>query len=157
MPRSTLTNPARRIPHTSLHSADGGREVPIIWRRTAPILLFLHAEGCAQCRDYAASVAAEIVDLQEWDGRPLIVLATPPAAEDASPADIRIPVLHDAENRLADKLGVAAPAVVIGDQWGEIYESHSAGEGHDFITPAELVSWARTIATKCPECEGESF
>lgn len=157
MARSTLTNPSRRLPHISLPPADGGKDVPVIWRRTGPILLFLHAEECAPCREYAASVAEELVPIQEWDGRPLIVVAGGTEAAAHYPIDSGIPVLYDSANRLGEKLGVSAPAVVVADQWGEVYESHPAGEGHDFLAPDELVGWAQTIATKCPECEGEAF
>ena len=156
MTRSTLTNPARRLPHVGLQPAVGKREVPIIWRRTGPMLLFLHARECAACRDYAAQVAGAIDEIQEWDGRPLII--QPDEAEPAGlPVPESIPVLRDTGNRLAERLGVVTPAVLIADQWGEIYESHAAGDAHDFLAPEELVSWARTIATKCPECEGEAF
>jgi hypothetical protein len=73
------------------------------------------------------------------------------------PKDLPFPILEDRGGRLRAALRVTPPAVVIGDQWGEIYERVEAGDAHRFPEPAELVDWAKVIAVKCPECEGEVF
>lgn len=155
--RSTLTNPSRRLPHLRLPAVDSGAEVPLIWRRTGPILLFLHRRDCSVCRAYANEVAVAIDEISEWDGRPLIILPEDADRSMQRAGGSQIPILEDRRQRLTESLSITAPAIVIADQWGEIYERHEAGEGHDFRTPDELVGWARTLATKCPECEGEAF
>src|SRR5688572_3578871 len=115
--RASLTQPVRRLPHLALAPVQGGQPVPIIWRRTAPILLFLHARECPICREYAARVSAAAAAISDWDGRPLIILGE---GADASMHDLvgtALPVLEDAGNRLADALTLVAPTVIIADQW----------------------------------------
>jgi hypothetical protein len=45
-------------------------------------------------------------------------------------------------------------ALVIADEWGEVYSVADAGTGHRFPTPPEIIEWVRFLAIQCPECEG---
>jgi hypothetical protein len=157
--KTDLTNPPRRLPHIRLPSLTGGTDIPIIWRRTGPILLLLHPDRCETCSAFAHRVAAVSDGITEWDGRPLVIVSetTGIVRSDSMLTDLPFPILDDREGRLRTALRMDAPAVIIADQWGEIYERIEAGDGHRFPEPDELVDWARVIATKCPECEGEVF
>jgi hypothetical protein len=52
--------------------------------------------------------------------------------------------------------GVASPAVVIADRWGEIAYVAEAGSVSELPPYDTLVAWLRHIQSRCPECEGEA-
>jgi hypothetical protein len=65
--------------------------------------------------------------------------------------------LGDHATVLADpegKLRAIGPALVVADEWGEIYFAASAADGDELPDPEELEDWARFVAIQCPECEG---
>ena len=66
-------------------------------------------------------------------------------------------VLVDVEQRVARACGVAPPALLIADRWGVLHLTHDAGADHEWPAPAEVVSWLRYLAIRCPECEGEAL
>jgi hypothetical protein len=45
------------------------------------------------------------------------------------------------------------PAVIIADEWGEIFFQMQTVQHHELPGPAEIVEWARFIAIQCEECE----
>jgi hypothetical protein len=51
-----------------------------------------------------------------------------------------------------DALGVDPPAVVVVDEWGEVYFSLRA-TGHDLPEVHDVIDWVRFVAIQCPECE----
>src|SRR5690606_35984773 len=114
----------RRLPHLKLGSRASESDVPIIWRRSAPILLFLHSEACPACSEFVERVAGFSGAIAEWDGRPLIIVpgATTEARSGSMIRNSPFPILEDSEARLQTALRVEPPAVIIADQWGEIYE-----------------------------------
>ena len=67
-----------------------------------------------------------------------------------------IPGAEEALRTLA-AAGIPAPAVLIADQWGELFVVEPAGDDHGFIEPDEVVSWLRYLAIQCPECQGEAL
>lgn len=97
--------------------------------RNATVLLTLHDQACKACSNYVALLEKHADEMSEWDGRV----------------------------KSARDVATENPAVTIADQWGEIAVTESAGEGHTFIEPAEVVEWLRFLAMKCPECEGEAL
>ncbi len=125
----------QRLPMISVATVDGDATVPLRRAgRRATVLVTVHPE-CDACRAYLDALAREQAEIEEWDGRLVTTYA-------------------DAE--LADA-GIPAPAVLIADQWGELFVVEPAGESHAFIEPAEVVSWLRYLAVQCPECQGEAL
>jgi hypothetical protein len=52
--------------------------------------------------------------------------------------------------------GLPAPAVVIGDRWGEVQHLTTADSSlAAFPAPEELLDWLHYVRMRCPECEGE--
>ncbi len=145
MSRSDLINPSRMLPDLSLSDASGQPARVRAARDRSALLAFVH-DGCAECRAWVGKLAGERDEIASWKGEVKIV--APRAAE--SP----FPLLVDPDARLGAALGIAAPAVVVADQWGGIHES---AEGHDFIPIESAVAWIRHLATACPECEGEAY
>lgn len=52
--------------------------------------------------------------------------------------------------------GVASPAVVVADRWGEVYYVQGADRASDLPAPDELIDWLRFVRHECPECQGET-
>jgi hypothetical protein len=51
---------------------------------------------------------------------------------------------------------VAAPAVVVADQWGEVAHVAAASRPEGLPDPDALLDWIRFLRIRCPECEGEA-
>jgi hypothetical protein len=52
--------------------------------------------------------------------------------------------------------GLDAPAVVVGDRWGEIVYVTATADAADLPPARELLEWISYVETRCPECEGEA-
>src|SRR5262245_40744951 len=52
--------------------------------------------------------------------------------------------------------GLAAPAALIADKWGEIVHVVEASDAADLPGPEDLLEWAEYVRRRCPECEGET-
>ena len=152
MSRSDLLNPPRRLPNIALPDALEATPVRLraVGARSA-LIVMIHPE-CPDCTGWVEKLAEQKDELRTWKGDVSLVWRNR-AAERALPFRL----LLDSENRLALALGLAAPAVVIADQWGEIHEAAEAGEDHRFLPIESVVEWIRHLATSCPECEGEAF
>jgi peroxiredoxin len=157
--RDRLTNPPRRLPDLALADRASGTSTSVRPRgRRAPVLILVHGSACAPCHAHLQSLAELHSLIDEWDGHVLAISPDPPAPA-GSPHDLELPfaLLSDPAGQLAAALGTAHPATAIADQWGEIHELRSAGVAHSFLTPMEIIEWARFLAVQCPECQGESL
>ncbi len=135
MTTRTLLETGQRLPMMTVESVDGGAPVPLRRSgRKATVLVTLHRE-CDACRAYLDALAHEQAGIDEWDGRVAATFANEATAD----------------------AGIPAPAVLIADQWGELFVIEPAGNGHAFIEPAEVLSWLRYLAVQCPECQGEAL
>jgi hypothetical protein len=114
-----------------------------------------HAETCHGCQAFLGRIAPIAAEVADWGGR--LSLVVPELAEDdgawLSEAPPGTRVLSDPERTVARHLGLTGAAVVIADEWGEIYFAAQSGTGHQLPLPEEIVSWVRFIAIQCPECE----
>jgi hypothetical protein len=151
-----VIDPSRRLPGgwTLPSTADGSAVRLRPPGRRAPLLVLAHAPGCPACDDFVRGLAAGVDSLREWDGYPLVV--RPGTGARASREPGAVAEVEDAGERLAEALSVRAPAVVIADQWGEVYLRHEAGAEHAFPAVSELAEWLRFLAIQCPECQGEA-
>ena len=140
----------RKLPPLSLPSAPGGELRPVlVGGRQATVAVLLHEADCPACVEYLRQLAGVYPTLQEWDGQVVVVAGgVEGATELAGREDWPFPILADAEYRLAVALGLAPPAVVIADRWGEIHFSQAA-ETHELAEPKELAEWLRFLAVQC--------
>jgi len=135
MATNTLLETGQRLPMMSVEPVDGGAAVPLRRPgRTATVLVTVHRD-CDACGAYRDALAHAQSGIDEWDGRVVVTYA----GDDIADA------------------GIPAPAVLIADQWGELFVVEPAGDDHEFIAPAEVVSWLRYLAVQCPECQGEAL
>ena len=151
----------QQLPDFTLTRADGQGSIQVRPPgRKGIILVLLHGPACDVCRDYVQSLGHLAAEIEEWDGR--IVLVSGAADDSDSSALFEAPsAFHQARDdarRVVDRTGVTPPAVLVADQWGELFAVEGAGEDHTFlIQPEEVVEWLRFLATSCPECEGEAL
>ncbi|HEX6308152.1 MAG TPA: hypothetical protein VFZ69_08195 [Longimicrobiales bacterium] len=131
--------------------AESGAAVSLRSGRGPRILIAVHGVDCAACAAWTARLAADRAPLDEWGARLTVVAEDTgrTAAAELRAAVVQLLLTPDP----ASALGVHVPALVIADEWGEVYFSVHAGDGHDFPDPAEVIEWIRFIAIQCPECE----
>jgi peroxiredoxin len=159
-PREELTNPPRRLPDLSLPDRATGASTPLrLPGRQSPFLILVHGGGCSECRAFLDDLARHQDLILEWEGRLLAVTSDALEETDSLPAvsALPFPLLSDPEGRVARALSIEAPALVVADQWGQVHQADEATAEHSFPTPSEVVDWARYLAMKCPECEGEAY
>ena len=128
--------------------------------RKGIIVVLLHGPDCEACRDYVSRLGELEEQIEDWDGRIVLVSTEEPAA--GSPSLFDAPAsFHQARDDgdvFVRKAGVSPPAVFVADQWGELFAVEGASDDHRFvIQPEEVVDWLRFLAIKCPECEGEAY
>jgi peroxiredoxin len=147
-----------RLPDRSVERTDGAGQLPVKRRgRDSTILLMLHAANCPACRGYVGRLQDEAAAIRDWDGRVLLVWAAPVARAAATARVSGFDSGIDVDGGLLARLGLELPAILIADQWGELFAVQPAGNEHDFIDPSEVVEWLRFLAIQCPECQGEAY
>jgi hypothetical protein len=104
-------------------------------------------DGAPDARDAAFldALAAHEAELRAWDGRVLLVVREAPPV----PASAAFPVLLDPTGSVAAAAGVDAPALLVSDQWGELYLTRSRDAGEGWPAVAELEQWLRFLAIRC--------
>jgi hypothetical protein len=156
--RSHLINPDRRLPRLSLPSWPHGDALPVQPSgRGSTAIVMVHGGECEACDAYIRQLEREMPALEEWDCRVRVIFPSPPTETERRGSQPGIRCLVDEDRRLARLLDLSHPAVVVVDQWRQIHHAGEGGDDHRFVSPAELVSWARSLAVQCPECEGEAL
>jgi|SRR5687767_10262260 len=119
------------VPHFHVTSVDQ-RDISYatIWQHRSLVLVALGDSESKAGRAYAEAVMA---------------LASRFAAHDAECI-----VTRDAVD------GVAAPAVLVADRWGEIVHLATAASVDGLPPPGDLLDWTHYVQMRCPECEGEA-
>ena len=143
------------LPPAPLASIPEGRTVELRGGR-GPIVVFVaHAPDCGGCAAYARGLAARARELSEWGANASIVVrAESGEVRPLQAAAGGLRLLEDRGGALGARLGPGAAAVLIADEWGEIYLAVESGPAHDLPEAGEIVDWVRFIAIQCPECEG---
>ncbi len=158
--RSRLVNPGNRLPNLSLpDTSRHHRQSLLAPGVSATVVVLTHASGCAECRAYLDTLAANRQSLLDWEGRVVVVLPEPPEEAERS-AELELQpflLLADPDARVTSAAKVEPPATIIADRSGEVHISHEAGAQHQFLPPNEVEDWVRYLATQCPECQGEAF
>jgi hypothetical protein len=147
--------PGTLIPSLRLPRLAGGEPLELRSGRGPRIFLVLHAGYCARCADYLEEAAAIAPQLADWGAR-LIAIVSDQAAPDPAPqarGGPRVILVADPEAAFAKRLNLEGAAIVVTDEWGEIFYAAATGEEHALPVPAELVEWVRFLSIQCPECE----
>jgi hypothetical protein len=148
----------RRLPDTAFPPlAGGGPPVPLREPRHATVLVLLGEAPDEPALAYLRQLEEAAAALAGWDGRVLVVArATAGGGAEREPPHTRLaalrlpfPVLADPAGTLAAAAGVAAPALVVADQWGEVHAAEPADEGRGWPTPAAVEQWLRFLAIRC--------
>jgi len=133
-----------------LPSLPDGSPVHLRAGRGPLILALIHDAACDVCHDFLRTLDAHEAALSIWGARLFAVVRGPVEATSfprtRSPARV---VLADPGRRL----DIDAAALVIADEWGEVWHVAESGASHDLPGPDEIEEWARFIAIQCPECE----
>ncbi|HET8522807.1 MAG TPA: redoxin domain-containing protein [Thermomicrobiales bacterium] len=114
-------------------------------QRSNLVLLFHHGRDCAPCQAMLADIGAHIDEIQD---QATAVLAIGPDGE-ARP----FPMLTDPSGEIAKQQGLAAPAVVIVDRFGEIWAAWEGGADHHLPHADDVIEWLEFLEVQCPECE----
>ena len=153
-----LKSPSRPLPDIQLPAASGNGPHSLTPRaRWSLVIVLLHGLDCEDCLRFLHQLEGAQAGLTEWDAEIAVVLKQISDNGGMPALAPTIRVLVDAEHTVEAAAHVAAPAVLVVDQWRDVRESWEAGEAHHFPPVTELISWARFLATQCPECEGESL
>lgn len=151
-PRAEPLARGDRLPNLSLPAVPGGEPYSLRSRgREARVVVLLDDAGCAECRGYAERLAAARDAVEEWRGLVLLVVPAAEAEAERWRAESGTPfqVLADPERRLAAACGVRAPALLIADQWGELFLVEPGGAEHRLSSPDEVAEWLRYLAIQC--------
>jgi hypothetical protein len=103
-----------------------------------------------ECVRYLHEIASEREAVQSWGGD--IVVVSPRSAGSCGErlSATGLPVLKDPELVPGD----GEPAIVVVDEWGEVYYASGSEATHDPVSPEEVVEWVKFVSIQCPECEG---
>ncbi len=141
--------PDLSLPDVSL-GADGAT-VPLRLRRHGTVLVLLGATIHASDGAVLDTWREQQEALAAWDGRVLVVVpdALAPAVNALQASTSPFPVVLDEAGAIAAAAGVAAPALVITDQWGEVHASRSITPDAPWMETAEVEQWLRFLAIRC--------
>jgi hypothetical protein len=139
------------LPPVTLWEIETGGRTNIFHGRGPRVVVLLHGPDCDACRAYRRAVGSITPQIADWDGRIFCVQHDNGeiAAGRRGHDDEGTAVYRDLEGRLAP----FAPALLVADEWGEVYEAFPAGAEHKWPSPDEVLEWVRFIAIQCPECE----
>jgi hypothetical protein len=120
------------VPHFDVTTLDGARvRYDDTWRRRNLLLVLLPDVESPSARRYIEELQAAAPELAML--KTTLVLTSEPVGD------------------------LQPPAALVADQWGEVAYVEAPDDGlvTSLPAPEELVSWARYLSTRCPECEGE--
>jgi hypothetical protein len=119
------------VPHFEVRKLEGEPfRYSAIWQHKNLLLVTIPTLDSESTSAYTADVTARVRDFEDRDLELVITRD-------------RVP-------------GVAVPAVVVADRWGEIVFAEEKSDVADLPGPQELVDWLNYVMIQCPECEGEA-
>ena len=119
------------VPHFEVTNLEGQPiRYSTIWQHKNLLLITVPTLDSESCSAYAADVTARVRELGDQDLECVITRDEVP--------------------------GIAAPAVVVADRWGEVIFAVEKSVVADLPEPRELVDWRNYVRNRCPECEGEA-
>jgi len=145
-----------RLPDTPLPPLAGGAAVPLRAHRQATVLVLLPSRPDTADVAYLRSLGAAEPALRGWDGRVVAVLAGGASTEELAaaratldPLALPFPVAADASGTVARAAGVTPPALVVCDQWGEVYAALPVGPERPWLPVGEVEEWLRFLSVRC--------
>ena len=156
--RRRLTDARLRVPDRPMRfaGATGTRSLGL-GRHASSTLLLVHPDGCADCRSFLLALATRVREFSDWGGQVIVCVPSEDAGGIPRLLPSEVSVVLDPGGALEKALSATAPAALVADQWGEVHYLEMGGADHRLPPPAELTSWARYLAIRCPECEGEAL
>src|SRR5690606_20123855 len=109
----------------------------------------VHEPDCDECIAYAREIVAARVSIESW-GADIVILSPLRIEHDTVLAELGVPALEDLNHVVAR----GRLAVVIVDEWGEVYFANEPKGMHSTVATEEVVEWVKFVAIQCPECEG---
>ena len=147
------TPPSRpRLPDVTLPPLAGAGAITgaaVRARRQGTVVALLRAPVRDRDAAYLRELAARASELGDWDGRVLAVVSGDPsnAAQSLERLALPFPIVADANEALAAAAGVAAPALVVADQWGEVHAAAAAAE--EWLAIGDVVDWLKYMSIRC--------
>jgi len=149
------------VPDSTLPSSEGCRTRISDYRGRTNLVIILAGEVCGlDAKRYLGEVARRYADFADEDAE--ILVFTVGTAQDASKVkrELHLPlhVFADEQRRVHhalgahDETGIAVPAVVVADRYGEVFNVWRTAEGGTLPTVDEILDWLRFINLDCPEC-----
>ena len=146
-----------KLPQIHLPSLAAGFDLPLRPAgRLANVIVTTHAD-CPACVEFVENLVSRIQVIRDWDAQLLVIVEG-----NGSPSlgnrwlDNGIRIATDPQQRLGPA-GIPTPAVLVADQWGELFVLEHAGTKHAFFSKDEIIDWVRYLAIQCPECQGEAL
>jgi hypothetical protein len=139
-----------RVPSGLLQTCAERGATALNLSRGPRVYVAVHAPGCQTCIGYVKQIVCMQDELASWGGH--VAVVHPGCSDDSAAglAPLGVPVLDDRESLLAH----GRLAVIIADEWDEIYFASQSEDVHGVIPPDEVLEWVKFVAIQCPECEG---
>lgn len=139
------------LPAVNLTDLATGAAVSLRSGRGPRVLLAPHDGACPDCVAWVNALAADGRARDEWGARIAVVLR-----HDDDAGGTLLDSLADTVRLLRDDgslLQLPPAAIVVLDEWGEVYLAMQLDAEHTLPDPDEVAEWSRYIAIQCPECE----
>ena len=143
---------ARLRPGDRLPSLPGSTRIEGtgLGHRAGPrVVVTLHHAACDDCIRYATGLVPVLDQVRGWGGDIVVVAPGPSDVEAPRLTRAGVTLVRDTERVLAGEA-----AVLIADEWGEVFFASEPGDGHSGPSAEEVLEWVKFIAIQCPECEG---
>jgi hypothetical protein len=144
--------PARlRLPDRALPVRADGAPVPLRQARHGTVLVLLGSSLESRDLAFVQALATHREALRAWDGRVLLIATDAHVPETAWPGEPppALPVLVDVDGSVAAAADVKTPALVITDQYGEVYLRESITPERAWPTVESIEQWLRFLAIRC--------
>lgn len=117
------------VPHAEVRTIEGALfRYATIWQRRNLLLVVLPASAAGDT--YAAEVSSRGGEFRDLATECVITRDSVP--------------------------GLAGPAVLVADRWGEIVHVAATARVAELPAPEALLEWLDYLERRCPECEGEA-
>ncbi|HET9949495.1 MAG TPA: hypothetical protein VFQ22_11280 [Longimicrobiales bacterium] len=148
---SALPGAGERLPAVGF-SAPSGEAVELRGRHGPVVVLAVGGDECAGCADWVRALEEQGDQLARWGASVFVVL---PRGGAGGGLEARA---HGTARLVTDDTGALAgggpgAAVLVADEWGEIYFSRHAPSGRELPGADEVFDWLRFVAIQCPECD----
>ena len=119
------------VPHFTVKTLHGDEfSYATIWQRRNLVLVALPVTDSESARSYVSELTARGAEFSDGDADCVIT-----------------------QDRVQ---AIPSPAVLVADQWGEVFYIAAKSDIRELPQVEEVLEWLRYVQSRCPECEGES-